>query len=187
MAKTGLTGGLLNREDAMLVVIDVQDRLFPHVAEGPAALANIVKLIRYARIMDLPVLLAEQQKLGPTVAEIKEQLPTVAPVPKNSFGCLGCEDFRVALQATSKRALILVGIEAHVCVAQTALQALEDYTVHVVADAVTSRSLTDKQVALQRLQAAGVVITSTEMLMYELLRRAASDEFRAVLELVKGS
>ena len=178
---------LIQRKDAVLVVIDVQERLLPHITGGEAIVANIAKLAQFARIIGLPVVVTEQVKLGGTIPGIAQHLPDVEPITKAEFGCLGCEGFTRALSTLGRSTLILVGIEAHICVGQTALQALEGYTVHVVSDAVGSRSPDNRQVALERMRQAGAVITSTEMVMYELLARAGTDEFRAVLPLVKNA
>ena len=180
------SGALLRREDAALLVIDVQERLLPVIAEGQGVVDNIVKLVRFSRIVGLPVILTEQLKLGETVEEIRAELPDLQPITKVEFSCLACEDFVEALSHLGRKTLILTGIEAHICVAQTALEALPDYEVHAVSDAMSSRSTHNREVALQRMRLAGVTVTSTEMLIFELLRRAATEEFRAALELVKG-
>lgn len=176
---------LLRREDAVLVVIDVQERLLPHIAEGQKLVKNIIKLIRFFHILELPIILTEQRKLGETVAEIRTELPDVEPITKTDFGCFGCEDFSAALDRIGRSALVLTGIEAHICVMQTALGALPRYGVHAVTDAMSSRSADDWEVAVRRMMQSGVTITSTEMLIYELLQRAGTEEFKAVLELVK--
>ncbi len=178
---------LIQPEDAALVVIDVQERLFPHIDGGEALAANIARLVQFAEIIELPVLVTEQIKLGPTVGEVAQHLGAFEPITKADFGCFGCEGFVEALSAVGRSALILTGIEAHICVAQTALQALDGHTVHVVSDAVGSRSPANRQVALDRMREVGAVITSTEMVMYELLARAGTDEFRQVLRLVKDA
>ncbi len=175
----------IRREDAALLVIDVQDRLLPHIHQAERVVTNVVKLIRFARITGLPVLWAEQEKLGATAEPIRAELGGMTPVAKADFGCLGCGAFREGLEALGRKTLILCGIEAHICVARTALQALPRYGVHVVADAVSSRTPENRQIALDRLTLAGAVVTSTEMLFYEILERAGTDEFRAVLPLVK--
>ncbi|MBM3498068.1 MAG: hydrolase [Armatimonadetes bacterium] len=177
---------LIRREESVLVIIDVQERLVPHIDRDAAVVANIARLARFAPIVELPIVVTEQMKLGPTVAEIGLHLEGVTPITKADFGCFGCEGFAEALSALGRSALILAGIEAHICVAQTALQALEQHTVHVVSDAVGSRTPENRQIALDRMRQAGAVITSTEMVMYELLVRAGTDEFRQALELVKG-
>jgi isochorismate hydrolase len=131
------------------------------------------------------MLVSEQQKLGRTVQEICETLKDYAPVSKLEFDCFGSQDFRQRIGTFKQKTLIVVGIEAHICVAQTALHALPDYKVHVVSDAVSSRTIDNKKVALFRMGQAGATITSTEMVMYELLGKAGTDTFREVLKLVK--
>ncbi len=178
-------GVLVRREDAVLVVIDVQKRLLPHIAEGQAVVENIIRLARFARIMGLPVIITEQRKLGDTVDEIRAELPNIRPITKTEFSCLGCEEFLEALGSLRRGTLLLTGIEAHVCVTQTALEALPRYDVHAVTDAIASQSVHNWEVAIKRMLQSGVTITSTEMLVFELLRRADTEEFRAALELVK--
>ena len=157
----------------------------PHIDGEGEVIANLAKLGQFAAIIGLPAIVTEQVKLGPTVPEVAWHLKGVQPITKSHFGCFGCEEFVQALSALGRSTLVLTGIEAHICVAQTALQALDRYTVQVVSDAVGSRKPADRQVALDRMRQAGAIITSTEMLMYELLARAGTDEFRQVLELVK--
>ena len=185
MVRHAPTGVLVRREDAVLVVIDVQERLLPHIAEGQGVVENIVRLARFARIIGLPVIITEQRKLGDTVDEIRAELPDIEPITKIEFSCLGCEEFLGALASLSRSTLLLTGIEAHICVTQTALEALPRYDVHAVADAVASRSVRNWEVAIKRMLQSGVTITSTEMLIFELLRRADTEEFGAALELVK--
>jgi nicotinamidase-related amidase len=112
-------------------------------------------------------------------------LASVAPVPKVDFNCFGCQAFEKVVQELDKRTLILCGIEAHICVAQTALYAASDYQVHVVADAIASRSPENRRIAVERMSQRGITITSTEMVIYELLRKAGTDTFKEVLKLVK--
>lgn len=176
---------LIRRDDCALVVIDIQERLLPHIHEGEKVVANAAKLARFAGIVGLPVLWTEQQNLGETPEEIRAELPNAEPIRKIEFGSFGCGPFRDALGQLGQRTLILAGIEAHICVAQTALGALPHYGVHVVADAVSSRVPENKQIGLNRMRECGAVITSSEMVMYELLERAGTDEFREVLPLVK--
>jgi nicotinamidase-related amidase len=176
---------LLRRDDCVLAVVDVQERLLPHIHDGAAVVANIVKLARFARIVGMPILWAEQEKLGPTVPAIRAELADLEPCGKAEFGCLGCAGFQERLASLGRNTLVLCGIEAHICVAQTALQALPEYRVHVVADAVGSRAPASREIALARLRQAGATVTCVEMFFYEVLRKAGTDEFRAVLPLVK--
>jgi nicotinamidase-related amidase len=176
---------LVDRDDAVLLVIDVQERLLPAIDDGPGVAARIARLIRFAHIVGLPVIVTEQQKLGDTVEVIRAELPDVVPFTKADFSCFGSEEFVAHLRKLDRGTLILTGIEAHICVAQTALDALSLYRVQVVTDAISSRHPHDKAVALDRLRDAGCTVTTSEMLMYEVLRRAGTDEFRAALRLVK--
>ncbi len=176
---------LARRDDSVLVVIDVQDRLLRHIHGGEAVLDRTVRLVRVARTLGVPVVWTEQEKLGDTTARLAGALEGLKPVRKLSFGCFGCGPFVEALEATGRNTLVLAGIEAHICVAQTALQALHEFDVHVVADAVGSRSPVDRDTALARLRQAGAVVTTWEAVVYEWMERAGTDAFRAVLPLVK--
>ena len=176
---------LLHKEDCVLLVVDVQTRLAPLIHEMDRVRGNIVKLIRFADIVGLPVVLTEQLNLGDTVPEIRDALVDCDAVKKIEFDCFGSEAAAARLSATGRRALLMAGIETHICVAQTALSGLRGFDVHVIADATSSRNPVDRDIAFDRMRAAGVTLNSTEMLMYELLKRAGTDTFRKVLELVK--
>jgi len=176
---------LLKREDAILAIIDIQEKLFPVMADREALAGNAVRLAKFAGIIGLPVVVTEQENLGPTLPEIASEIDGLTPITKITFDCFGNEDFKRRLEEAGRKTLVLCGIESHICVTQTALSGLADFDVQIVADAVSSRSLHNREVALKRLSQAGAVVTSTEMLIYELLGRAGTDEFRATLKLVK--
>lgn len=176
---------LLDRADCALLVIDAQERLIPALAGAGKAVANIVRLVKFARIAGLPVIVTEQQKLGSTAAEIRAELAGDEPLLKTEFDCLLNPAILDRLQRLHRSTLILAGFETHICVAQTALHAAETRLIHVVGDAVASRDPDNRAVALERLGRAGVVVTSTEMAIYEIVKRAGTDEFRSVLPLVK--
>ena len=179
------TPNLLRREDTVLVVIDVQERLLP-VMEGREELVeNIVRLLRLARIIGLPVVVTEQQNLGATVPEVRDELEDYHPIGKIEFDCFRRTEFVAKLRDLGREALVLAGIEAHICVCQTALHALPGFKVHVVADAVSSRTADNRRIALDRMRQQGATISSTEMVFYELLEQAGTDEFRQILKLVK--
>jgi nicotinamidase-related amidase len=177
---------LLRRQDCLLVIIDMQEKLH-RVMEGKEALAaNVLRLAKFAGVAGLPVVVSEQANLGPTLAEIAQALPAGSPkVDKIAFDCFASPAFQELLWQQDKGTLVLCGIEAHICVAQTALSGLVGHRVQVIADAVASRVEANRRVALTRLAQAGAVISSTEMFMYEILGQAGSDEFRQVLRLVK--
>ena len=186
MGRNGPDGaGLIEKEDAVLVLIDMQERLFPVMADKEKLLENVMRLVRFSKVAGLPVILTEQEKLGNTLSEIKEELKAVQPVSKVDFNCFGCGAFIEKTARLHRKTLILAGIEAHICVAQTALHAVTGFTVHVVSDAIASRSSHNHRVALDRMMQRGVIVTSTEMTIYEILGRAGTDTFREVLKLVK--
>ena len=142
-------------------------------------------MIKLSKIINLPVMITEQQNLGDTVDDIRRELDDVIPLSKITFSCWGTEEFKKKLAQHNKPVLLVAGIEAHICVAQTALEAATRYHVQVIGDAVASRASYNREIALARLRQNGITITSTEMLIYELLEKAGTDHFRAVLPLVK--
>ena len=173
------------REDSALIMINVQERLVPAMSGPEKLVGNCKRLVALAKVMDLPVIFTEQEKLGPTVHELTEGLPDYRPVAKTTFNCFACTPFAARVRETGRHTLILAGIEAHICVSQTALWAQPRFRVHVVSDAVSSRSLDNHSVALARMRAAGLTVTSTEMVIYEVLEKAGTDEFKAMLPLIK--
>jgi nicotinamidase-related amidase len=176
---------LLKGDDALLVVIDMQERLLPVIAEKEKVIENVLNLVKFAPIIGLPIVLTEQQNLGNTIPEIRQQLGDIRPITKLSFDCFESRPFTDRIRELNRHFLIIVGIEAHICVAQTALHALADHAVHVVSDAISSRSPHNQKVALARMSQHGVTITSAEMVIYELLGVAGTDQFREALKLVK--
>jgi nicotinamidase-related amidase len=178
----------LARSKAVLVVVDVQARLLPAIFEKERVVQNAVRLIKGATILGVPVLATEQYRkgLGPTVAEVAAAIPGFAPLEKVAFSACGAGGFSAALKATRASDAILCGIEAHVCVTQTCLDLLDQgMRVFVPADAVSSRTQENSRLGVERMAAAGAVIASTEMMLFELLGEAGTAEFKQVLELVK--
>ncbi len=179
---------MLQREDAALVVVDVQGKLAQLMHNKSELFDNLRRMIQGAKILGVPILVTEQypQGIGPTIAEIADLLTDVESISKTSFSCCGEETFNAALQGFKRRQILLTGIETHICVHQTALQLIDaGYEVQVVADAVSSRTLDNKTIGINKMQGAGAVITSTETALYELLKAAEGPMFKAVLRLVK--
>ena len=179
------TTSLLSKEDCVLVVIDMQKKLVPVITGADKAIENVIKLVKLAKILQLPIVLTEQQNLGDTVEEIRSEIKEIQPISKITFSCFGLEEFADHISRFNRKTLILTGIESHICVTQTALDAPAEYSIQVVSDAVASRAPHNWKIALDRMQRGGATITSTEMVMYELLQKAGTDEFRAALPLVK--
>ncbi len=173
-----------------LVVIDIQEKLLPPMARREELIRNCRLLIHLAHILEIPILMTTQytRGLGATVPEIAELMPGVAPIDKVEFGCFGREQFRTALRDLpgQRNTVLLCGMESHICVMQTALGALQNgYLVHVAGDAVSSRSLENWKLGLERMNAAGAVISGTEMMMYELLRQSGTEQFKKLLPFIK--
>lgn len=140
------------------------------------------------QIFQIPVLLSEQNpaRLGPTIPEITSLLTDAAPVSKMSFSCCGDKIFMQQLEALNRKQIVISGIETHVCVYQTAVHLVEmGYEVQVVTDAVSSRTLENKQIGLQRMKDCGVILTSVETALFELLGVAEGESFKAILQIVK--
>ncbi|HOE97708.1 MAG TPA: hydrolase [Candidatus Sumerlaeota bacterium] len=180
----------LSRDRSFLMVIDLQERLLPAIHDHQAVRDRSVFLIRAARILGLPIVWTEQYRkgLGPTVPPVAEAIGDAArPMEKMAFGCLCDDAVARAVESAGRDQLILCGIEAHVCVLQTALAARErGLTVFLAEDAIGSRRPSDRDAALRRMAQAGCVPATSEMLVMEALRVAGTDPFKQLLPLLKG-
>ncbi len=181
----------LEVEQCALIVVDIQEKLLPPIWEKERLIRNSQLLIRLAGILKIPALVTTQyvKGLGNTTQEIASLLPQSAPVDKLMFSCFGSDVFCSLLKGLpgQPRTVLLCGMETHICVAQTALAALrEGYVVHVASDAVSSRVEWNWRVGLDRMRAAGAVISSTEMMIYELLRSSGAPAFKEMLPYLKG-
>jgi nicotinamidase-related amidase len=185
MQKTSLR---LTRSKAGLVVVDIQERLLPAIFEKERVAQNSVRLIQGAAILQVPIFATEQYRrgLGPTVPEVAAAIPGFSPMEKLAFSACGAAGFVPALESKRLSEAVLCGIEAHVCVTQTCLELLEKgFRVFVVADAISSRTAENYRLGVDRMRAAGAVIVSTEMVLFELLEQAGTAEFKQILTLVK--
>ncbi|MDI6592017.1 MAG: hydrolase [Patescibacteria group bacterium] len=178
---------LITREGAALIVIDVQEKLLPKIAEKEKLVDNIVKLIKFAKIINIPIILTEQypKGLGHTIKEINEILPDLHPIEKTTFSCFGSEEFKEQLSKMRISTLIITGVETHVCVSQTVLEGVDKFKVCVISDAVSSRTKENWHIGLERMRENRAIISSTEMIMYELLGDAKTKEFKESLDLLK--
>jgi nicotinamidase-related amidase len=179
---------IIKKDCTAFVVIDVQEKLLPFISEKERVVENIVKLIEFAKKLSMPMVWTEQypKGLGATVDPIKSAMQDYKPLEKVAFSCFGAEGFADALRKHGAKTLALVGIETHVCVAQTALDGIDaGYRVCVVKDAVSSRTQENKQVGIDRVRERGGIITSTEAIMFEILEKAGTPEFKAVMPLLK--
>jgi nicotinamidase-related amidase len=181
----------LEADQCALVVVDIQEKLLPPIFNKEQLVKNSQLLIRLANILKIPAIMSTQyaKGLGGTVPEISSLLPGQEAVDKVQFSCFGSDVFCSMLKRVpgNRNTVLLCGMETHICVMQTALAALrEGYLVHVASDAVGSRMEWNWKVGLGRMQAAGAVISSTEMMMYELLRSSGSPAFKELLPYLKG-
>jgi nicotinamidase-related amidase len=174
-----------------LVVVDIQEKLLPPIFEKERLVRNSQLLIRLAKVLEMPTLLTTQycKGLGQVVPEIASLLPEAKPMDKLEFSCFGSEEFTSALKTLPGRrnTVLLCGMEAHICVMQTALGALQQgHIVHVASDAVSSRVEWNWKIGLLRMRDAGAVISSTEMMLYELLRSSGTSSFKELLPYLKS-
>jgi len=181
----------LSPDRCALVVIDIQEKLLPPIFQKEQLIKNSQLLIRLASILKIPALMTTQyaKGLGHTVPEIASLLPETQPIDKQLFSCFGSDEFCSMLKRLPghRNTVLLCGMESHICVMQTALSALrEGYIVHVASDAVSSRTEWNWKIGLDRMRAAGAVISSTEMMMYELLRSSGNQAFKELLPYLKG-
>jgi nicotinamidase-related amidase len=179
---------MLTRENTVLVIVDVQEKLARVMHERERLFEGLRKLIQGARVLDVPIILLEQNPdgLGPTVAPVAEVLEGIEPIVKMSFSGTGEGRFTEALRKTGRKQVLLGGIEAHVCVYQTAADLVQQgYEVQVVVDAVSSRTPENRGIALERIKAAGASLTSVETALLEILGRADDPCFKAILKIVK--
>jgi nicotinamidase-related amidase len=178
---------MLDPAEAALVVIDIQGKLSELMFEKEAVYGNASRLIRGAAVLELPILWTEQypEGLGPTRPELADLLPG-EPITKIAFDCCGEPAFVSALELTGRRQILLCGIEAHICIYQTAAGLTErGYTPFVVADAVSSRTPRNRRLGIQCSKDAGAVITGVEMALFQMLGIAGTDAFKQVVRIVK--
>ena len=179
---------MISRTNAVLIIIDIQGNLAQAMHDKENIFANNVKMIQGFKAFSLPIIVTEQipQKLGQTIPQIAAQLEGINPIAKETFSCWDDRNFTKQLKGLSRRHIVLAGIECHVCVYQTALDLISNgYTVHLVTDCVSSRTPENRQVGIEAIKSAGAHLTSTEMVLFELLRTAADPKFKDIFKIVK--
>lgn len=179
---------LIQRTESLLLVVDIQQKLAPAIHDSERVTANSVRLLEGARQLGVPAFVSEQyvRGLGPSVEAIRNAAVDARFFVKTHFSCAAEPGVTELLRTVNRRQVILTGTETHVCVLQTAfgLQAA-GFDVYLVADAASSRSPENRSLAIERMRAGGIQVVSTEMVLFEWLHRAATDEFRALLPLIK--
>ena len=180
----------VDRKEAVLIVVDVQEVLMRQMKQeiGKNVIQNIKTLLAFAKEMSIPILITEQypKGLGKTAPEIRMELGSILPIEKLSFSCCGVEMFNDKLNQLARKQVILTGIETHVCVLQTANDLIrKGYEVYVVADAICSRRKLDWEIGLRWIEKGGAMISTTEIIAFQLLKEAGTEEFRRLSKLLK--
>ena len=174
---------LLNKDESILLLVDVQEKLAPHVLNHAAFIKNCAWLLKLANKMKVPVLVSEQypKGLGATIEELRPYFESSNCIEKIHFSCMQQPEYVQHLKEQNKRQLLIIGIEAHVCVLQTAMEMSEaGFDVYVVVDAVSSRNEIDLKYGLKRMKQEGIQLITAEMVFFEWLRHAGGPEFKAL-------
>lgn len=176
------------RDKTAGLLIDIQERLFPHIYENEILALNSGILIKGLQELRIPIVVTEQytKGLGPTILPLQQLFTDVQPLEKLAFSCCDDASFMKQLDALNKRFIVITGIESHVCVLQTCIDLLEkNYIPVIVEDCISSRRINDKNIAIRRMRSMGAIITTYESVLFELLRYSGTDEFKAISKLVK--
>lgn len=179
---------MLEIANTSLVIVDVQGKLAQLMFEKEELFFNLQRIIQGALLLEIPILWNEQypEGLGPTIPQVADLLEGQKPYTKKIFSCCGSKDFMAQLAASKRKQVLLVGIETHVCVYQTAQDLINaGYEVQVVADAVSSRTEQNKEIGLERMREVGAGLTSVETCLFELMHTAEHPQFKAISKLVK--
>jgi len=179
---------MLDKKRTVLVLVDVQGKLAQMMYQRDQLFRNLQILARGMQLLGVPIILMEQtpEKLGSTVPEVAAVLEDIEPIEKKTFSCAGAVEFRAQMEELEPSDVVLAGIEAHVCVYQTASDLTDQgYGVHLVVDAVSSRAESNREAGVRRILSDGGHATTTEMLLFELQRSAEGDVFRELIKLVK--
>lgn len=178
----------IKKDFSIGLIIDFQERLYPHIYQNELIASNTAKLIEGLKIIGVPILVTTQyvKGLGDTISIIKSSLQSYDPIEKVSFSCCGNNHFLQRLNQLGKKFVIIAGIETHVCVLQTGLDLLEhQYQPVIVEDCVSSRRENDKYVAIRRLEKEGAIITTYESILFELLETSGTEIFKSISKIVK--
>lgn len=179
---------MLEVQNCCLVIVDVQGKLAELMYDREVLFKNIQILIKAAKILSIPIIWCQQQpkSIGVTVPQIANLLTDIEPVNKACFSCCGLDEFNNKLNSLNRKQILLCGVEVHVCIYQTTVELIKTgKQVHLITDAVSSRTEENKITAIERMKTEGVKISSTEMAIFELLKTAEHPHFKQIIELVK--
>jgi nicotinamidase-related amidase len=178
----------LEKENTVLILMDIQSKLISLMIEKEKLLLEIKKIVQIANIFNLPIIVTEHypRLLGTTIEEIRRELLKEVIIKKSSFNCCESEEFNNHLNSLERRKLILVGVETHICILQTALTLIKrGYIVHIPIEATSSRTIYNKETGLNMMRDAGVIITSVETIIFQLLKKVEAKEFKEIMKIVK--
>jgi nicotinamidase-related amidase len=179
---------LLRKDDTLLVIVDIQTKLLNVIFEKERLISSCRKLIQAAKILEIPMLMTEQypKGMGPTDPEILKLVEDLKAIEKIHFSCCGADEFKKRIKSFNKKQIVVMGIEAHVCVLQTVHDLLhQGYFVYVPYDATSSRKESDYRNALDRMRQAKAVIGSVESAIFELLEKAGTPVFKEISKIIK--
>lgn len=179
--------GIINRKRTAFVLVDIQEKFVPVIHGIDKVISNSNILVNAAGILNIPLIITEQYPAGLGSTSKRINLPEkMTLIEKISFSCFGCDDFVKKIKELNVDSIVLFGIESHVCILKTALDALKNnYEVHVVADAVSSRTAENKLTAIERMRQSGAFIVSTEMLLFQLLENSKTKQFKLINKIIK--
>jgi nicotinamidase-related amidase len=183
-----LNGFVLKKEDAVLLIVDIQERLAAIMKEKDKIVKNCLHLIELAKMLEIPVMVTEQypKGLGRTVSELQTAVPVYKPIEKTAFDCCGEPAFVTEIKKLGKKKVIMTGMETHICVLQTTIGLLQEgLTVHVVRDAICSRTKENWKTGISFMRDAGAVITCTETVLFQILKVAGTEEFKKISQRIK--
>ena len=175
-------------DNSVLIIVDVQEKLTGLMSNRESLYQNLCRMVEGVNLLQIPIIITEQKpdKLGTTIPELQAGIKNVDPIAKESFSCYGSDKFKEILKALNRTQIILTGIETHICVFQTARDLIDKgFEVHVVIDAVSSRSVLNHQCGLDRIKAEGGFLGSTELILFEWVRVASGEVFRKLVKIVK--
>lgn len=178
----------VSRHESLGVIIDIQDRLFPHIYQHEVLEKNVMILIQGLQLLQIPILVTQQytRGLGETIPSIAEMVKPVHRIEKITFSCCGESNFLAELTRLNKKFIIIAGIEAHVCILQTVPDLIDNGFIPVVVeDCVSSRKENDKRIAIERIRQEGGIITTYESILLELCSVAGSETFKSISRLIK--
>ena len=179
--------GIIKKEGTVFVLVNIQEKFVPVIDNIEKVILNVNILIEVSKILKIPLIVTEQYPKGLGKITDKIFLPeNIKAIEKLNFSCFQSKDFVQKIKELNIKTIILFGVEAHVCILQTAIDAIKNgIEIHVVVDAISSRSFENKKIALERMKQSNVFLVSTEMIIFQLLEKAGTDEFKSISKLIR--